>query len=275
MSGGNTVSRSTRGITLTADQLNALATEASLLDGLTATAAELNALDITAAGTAQASKAVVLDSSKGISTITSATITTATIPNFAGAETHAGAITAQSTLAVTGAITPTGGVAAAGGFTARPVGIHTGGVPAVASTDGNDSTPVITETYWSEVFVPANMTITGVKVFNGSNVTGNMRVSLATSAGAPIAAALTASTAGSGTDAYQTIPFAVAYAAVGPATYYIGVQYSSATARYNTHTIGTHGVVVKTGDVYGTFTSFTPPAAGTFVTAVGNIASLY
>lgn len=43
-----------------------------------ATEAELDYLDITAAGTAQASKAVVLDASKGISTITSATITTLT-----------------------------------------------------------------------------------------------------------------------------------------------------------------------------------------------------
>lgn len=61
MSGTNTLSRSARGVTLTANQLNALVTEADLLDGLTATAAELNALDITAVGTAQASKAVVLD----------------------------------------------------------------------------------------------------------------------------------------------------------------------------------------------------------------------
>jgi len=41
--------------------------EAATLDGLTASATELNALDITAAGTVQASKAVVVDSSKNIS----------------------------------------------------------------------------------------------------------------------------------------------------------------------------------------------------------------
>lgn len=151
MSGTNTLSRSARGVTITANQLNALVTEADLLDGLTATAAELNALDITAAGTAQASKAVVLDGSKGIATITSATITTLTCPNFAGAESHAGVIT------------PAAGIAAGGGFTARPVGIHTGGVPAVAATDGTNATPSITETYCSEVFIPCNMTITGVK----------------------------------------------------------------------------------------------------------------
>lgn len=49
MSGTNSLSRSTRGVTLTANQLNALATEATLLDGLTATAAELNnAADVSA-----------------------------------------------------------------------------------------------------------------------------------------------------------------------------------------------------------------------------------
>jgi len=47
-------------------------------------AAELAVLDGVTPGTATASKAVVLDSSKGISTITSATITTLTAPTIAG-----------------------------------------------------------------------------------------------------------------------------------------------------------------------------------------------
>jgi len=51
------------------------------------------------------------------------------------------------------------------------------------------------------------------------------------------------------------------------------VQYSSATARVNTHTLGPHGVTKQTGQTYGTLTSFTPPT--TFTTALGNIASLY
>ena len=176
-------------------------------------------------------------------------------------------------LTFSGSVTPTGGVAAAGGFSASPRSIHTGSYPAIASTSGNDSTPSTTETYVSEIFVPCNMTITGVALFNGSNVTGNVTVGLANSAGAPIAAAKSASTAGSGTDAYQRIPFAVAYAAVGPAFYYLQVQYDSATARYNTHTVGNHGVLVQTSQSYGTFASFTPPT--TFVTNVGNMASLY
>jgi len=54
-------------------------TELNILDGATATTAEINYLDLTTgAGTAEASKALVLDGSKGIATITSATITTLT-----------------------------------------------------------------------------------------------------------------------------------------------------------------------------------------------------
>jgi len=165
------------------------------------------------------------------------------------------------------------GIGPVAGQSVSPRNIHTGGYPAIASTSGNNSTPVTTETYVSEIFVPCTMTITGVAVFNGSDVTGNVTVGLADSQGKVISAAKSASTAGSGTDAYQRIPFATPYVAAGPATYFIQVQYDSATARYNTHTVGNHGVLVQTSQTYGTLTNFTPPT--TFVTNVGNMASLY
>jgi hypothetical protein len=187
--------------------------------------------------------------------------TSATIPSFIGAESHAGIIT------------PVAGIAAAGGFSASPRGIWIGQTAPQVSTDFNNSTPVTTETYVSEIFVPCNMTLTGVALFNGTDVTGNVTVGLATSAGAPITAAKSASTAGSGTDAIQRIPFAASYAAVGPATYYIQVQYSSATARYNTLVLGNHGVLVQTSQTYGTLTSFTPPS--NFTANVGNVGGLY
>lgn len=59
-------------ITSTASEINALdgitstVSELNILDGVTATAAELNYNDITAAGTAQASKSVVLDGSSQV-----------------------------------------------------------------------------------------------------------------------------------------------------------------------------------------------------------------
>lgn len=173
--------------------------------------------------------------------------------------------------AIGGITTPTGGIAAAGGFSVSPRNVNVGGTQAMLAADGNNSTPVITEQYVSEIFVPANMTVTGVSVFNGSDVTGNVLVGLGDTAGAVIATS--ASTAGSGTDAYQLVPFTAPLAVKGPATYYILTQYSSATARYNTFAVGNFGCVADTGNTFGTLTAFTPPT--TFVTAVCNIASLY
>ncbi len=151
--------------------------------------------------------------------------------------------------------------------------VNAGGISAVLAADGNNSTPVTTETYISEIFVPYNCTVTGVAVFNGSDVTGSMTVGLADASGTPIAAAVSASTAGSGTDAYQLVPFAAPYAAVGPAKYHIMVQYNSGTARYNTFAVGKHAVTKQTSQTYGTLVAFTPPT--TFTTVIGNICGLY
>lgn len=61
--------------------------------GTTISTSELGVLDSVTPGTAAASKAVVLDSSKGISTITSATVTTLTAPTIAGATSMSGVVT--------------------------------------------------------------------------------------------------------------------------------------------------------------------------------------
>lgn len=164
------------------------------------------------------------------------------------------------------------GVPAAGGFSISGKLFHTGGVPATASTSGTDATPVITEVYIAEVFVPANVTLTGVSVMNGSVASGNLKVGLANSAGAVVATS--ASTAMSGTDAYQRVPFTATYAAKGPATYYVLLFIDNTTARFNTHTFGDFGAAKQTGQTYVTgFTAITPPS--TFTTALGPIASLY
>ena len=172
----------------------------------------------------------------------------------------------------TGAFTPTGGIAAAGGFTVRPHLIHTGGMPARVNTDGTDATPVATEVYIGQISVPANTTVTGVAVFNGSVASGNLKVGLASSAGAVVATS--ASTAMAGTDVYQRVPFTATYAAVGPATYYVLLFIDNNTARYNTHTFGDFGAAKQTGQTYATgFTTITPPT--TFTANLAPIASLY
>lgn len=205
-------------------------------------------------------------------TITASTMFSGPHNGTLGATTPASAVV--TTLSASGTTTPTGGIAAAGGFSISPRLIASCGTPAITATQGTDSAPVNTETYIVEIFIPANTTVTGVALLNGSAVAGNVKISLADSTGAPIAAAVTASTAQAGTAVYQLIPFAVAYAAKGPATYYVLVQFNTnTTPRFRTHIVGVCGASKKTGETYGTFTSVTPPT--TFTTALGPTVSLY
>lgn len=160
---------------------------------------------------------------------------------------------------------------ATGAFkTFRPTNCHTGNIPASVSTFGNDTTPATTETYICQVDVPHATTATGIAVFNGSVASGNIKVALADDTGAVLASS--ASTAMSGTDAYQRVPFSATIDLVG-GTYFVLQQVDNTTARINTHTLGNFGASKKTGETYGTFTTVTPPT--TFTTAVGPVASLY
>jgi hypothetical protein len=175
---------------------------------------------------------------------------------------------------VSGTLAVTGGISAAGGFTAAPRCIHTGGVTVTQTTDGNDTTPVITETYIAEVFVPANMSITGIAIFNGSAVgTDKLVAALYDSTGAVVANSALAGVTATGTDTFQRLPFTAPYSARGPATYYVGLQVNGTTYRFNSHIAGNFGASKKTTEVFGTLTTITPPT--TFTTAVGPIASLY
>lgn len=165
-----------------------------------------------------------------------------------------------------------GGILGARGQTLSPRNRHTGDVPAIATTSGNDTTPVITEVYIAEIFVPAGCTVTGIANFNGSVASGNIKVGLADSTGKIIATS--ASTAMSGTDAYQRVPFTVPVTIIGPATYYALLFVDNTTARFNTHAVGNFGAGKQTGQTYATgFTTITPPT--TFTANLGPIASLY
>lgn len=157
------------------------------------------------------------------------------------------------------------------GYVAQATGFHTGGIPARVSTDGTDTTPSITETYIAEVFVPANCTVTGVSIMNGSAVAGNVKVGIATSSGGVLASS--GSVAASGTDTYQDIALSAATTLYGPATYYVLVQCGSTSMRINTHTFGRFRTGKKTGETFGTLTTITPPS--TFTTGLGPIATLY
>lgn len=187
-----------------------------------------------------------------------------------GTATITGATTLTGATTQTGVITPAGGIAPTAG-TMTTV-FHNGGVSYPAVTSGNDSTAVNTETYISEVFIPANTTLTGISWINLATSTGNVQFSLATSAGVPIAAAQTASTAAGTGAVYQLVPFVTPYVAIGPAKYLILMQ-NSGSNHYRAHTIGNFGASKKTGEVFGTFTTVTPPT--TFTTNLAPVADTY
>lgn len=154
---------------------------------------------------------------------------------------------------------------------------HTGGNPAMVSTDGTNLTVVVTELYVAEVFIPANATITGVAVFWGDATEGNAKVMLFNSAGTRVAISASTDVSGFTVDSYGTrIPFTSAYSAVGPGTYYVGVIADNTANRINTHTLGNFGAGKITGLVYATeagYATITPPT--TFTTGLGPIATLY
>lgn len=170
-----------------------------------------------------------------------------------------------------GILGPTGGLAGANGA-ATPRVWHTGEMAPPTTTTGTDTVPVVTEMYLARVFVGANCTLTGISLLNGSAVSGNIKGALYSSAG--VLLAQTASTAQSGTAAYQQVPFTATYAAKGPATYYIALEVDNTTARFRSHILGNFNAGKLTGQTYGTFpASITPPT--TFTTGLGPIADTY
>lgn len=148
---------------------------------------------------------------------------------------------------------------------------HTGGVGVTAATEGTDTTPVVTEEYISEVFIPMNSLITGLSLLNGSLVAGNVIGILYDSNGAIVAQ--TASTAQAGAAGYQRIPLTAPYLARGPADYFIGFRFNNTGARFRSHVLGNFPTTRKTGQTFATLTALTPPT--TFTTNWGPIADTY
>jgi hypothetical protein len=184
------------------------------------------------------------------------------------------------TLTVTGASTFTGEVSSPGGQvqagTVQSTVWHSGGYQPTATTGTTSKQIVTTETYFAEVFVPDNTTITGISVLNGTTTSAsqNTFVGLANAAGTIVASSNT-TTAQAAANTYQQIPFSTPYSAIGPAKYFIAVQGSATTGFIATHTIGNFGASKQTGETYGTFLTTATYKVTTFTTAVGPIADTY
>jgi hypothetical protein len=162
-----------------------------------------------------------------------------------------------------------GGLGAA--FGSNPVHAYAGGVVPVSTTSGTDTTPSATEEYLSEVIIPANVTVTGISILNGSAVTDDAIVILRDING--VALAQSAATTQSGTAAFQRIPFTAAYAAKGPGKYFIGLRFDGTTSRFRSQVFGDHNAGKVTGLTFATVGTVTPPS--TFTASLGPIAMLY
>jgi len=97
---------------------------------------------------------------------------------------------------------------------------------------------------------------------------------MANSAGVILTNAQTASTATTTTVDWQSAAFATPWLAYGPAKYYVLMQ-NSGSNHYRSIVLGRCGASKKTGETYGTFTTITPPAAGTFTTGLVPFVSTY
>lgn len=151
-----------------------------------------------------------------------------------------------------------------------PTGAVTGNAPPATSTTGTDTTPSVTETYICQLQIPTASSVTGVALLNGSAVAGNIQLFVANATGTVVAA--TASTAASGTAAYQRVPLtAVTYFPAG--IYFVCLQCSNTGMRFRAQPFGNFGASKKTGTVYGTLATVTPPT--TFTADLGPIAGLY
>lgn len=149
--------------------------------------------------------------------------------------------------------------------------VHSGGTPAFTPSLGSDQVPVATEFYICEIHIPAAQLITGIAIVNGSAVSGNVKVGLADVTGAVVATS--ASTAQSGTDVYQRVPFA-APVVVAPGTYFVLVFLDNTTGRLRAHQFGNFGASKKTGQTFATgFTTITIPT--TFTADLGTLAATY
>lgn len=186
------------------------------------------------------------------------------------------AVTGATTL--TGALTPNGGVTAptTAGFNPLSTVFHTGGYNALATTGANQKQIVTTETYYAEVFIPANTTLTGVSVLNGhTTASQHIFVGLARADGTIVAKSNT-TTSQATADTFQQIPFTSTYAAVGPAKYFIAVQSDQTTGFIATHAaLGNFGAGKVTSETYGTFLTTASYATTTYTANLGPIADTY
>lgn len=146
-----------------------------------------------------------------------------------------------------------------------------------AATNATSATPAATSVYMTQIFIPHNVTLTGIGYLNAATVgTNNVIVALFDDTGAPLANSALAGTLTSGASAFQKVAFTATKAVKGPGTYWIGLYYNGTTDRYYAvPTIGqSNGLAGSVGtQTFGTVAAVTLPT--TFTAGAGPVAYVY
>jgi hypothetical protein len=145
------------------------------------------------------------------------------------------------------------------------------------SVASNTSTDVNGQFWFSQIMVPANSTLTGACLLNGSTVgTDKWIFYLWDKAGNVIANTALAGTTTATASKYQCINFAATVQVIGPQTYFVGVQGNGTTDTMQTYAANSapnnYGVNTASG-TFGTAAAITPTV--TFAANKGPIMALY
>lgn len=180
-------------------------------------------------------------------------------------------VTVAGTTTSTGVLTATAGIAVSSGLFKNFGRAYDG------LTTGTSTTPSATVLYMSQIYIPSNVTLTGIKVNSGATVgTNKYIVALFNSAGTPVANSNLAGVTTANADAYQTIAFTGTYAAVGPGVYWIGLYVNGTTDRFRSIAAGGEGKGLAgsvSAQTFGTVAAVTVPT--TFTADLGPVAFTY
>lgn len=154
--------------------------------------------------------------------------------NTSGSLANKMTIDTSGNLSVTGTITATGAIGFSGGASASATAKTIwGNYSPGAVANATSATPSATAVALSQIWIPHNITITGIAVLNGGTCgTNKWIVALYDDTGALLANSSTAGTLCSGASGFQKINFTAPLVAKGPRTLWVGMYADGATDRY-------------------------------------------
>ena len=133
--------------------------------------------------------------------------------------------------------------------------------------------PVVGTFYVAEIFIPVNTTLTGIYLFNGATLAGNVAVALYDTNGNLVANS--GPTAQANANYYQPIPFTAPVSVAGPARYFIVVTFSNATATFFAYATGFAKSILITGQTIGVWPTLLAPLPTVFVAIAAPVTATY